>query len=261
MSKSKISEDPGKHRMPCTYLYSDLIPVKAAYRINPHKHEVWQVDLAIKGRFDAILDGVTFRVSRGKAIFSKPGTRHEFRYAKGLLLMSFKFRGPIIRSDPRLFDWEDQPFARSLIASLRALFDGGHVAVGSEFSASCLVSAFMGIHAEALRTEEEEPEIIREARRYLRTRRGRCADVTDVAAHLGYSAGHASELFRRHHGRSLKRFIDRERAELAAELVEHSERTFSQISTELGFSDVARFSRFFRRMLASSPRVYRQRRR
>ncbi|UGX89255.1 GlxA family transcriptional regulator [Phyllobacterium meliloti] len=82
--------------------------------------------------------------------------------------------------------------------------------------------------------------------------------VSQIATHLGISKRRLERHFKRVLGTSPQAaFIDM-RLSLARQLIENTDKSFTTIAVECGFSDSSHFSRMFRRRFASTPRECRK---
>ncbi|MGO4451971.1 GlxA family transcriptional regulator [Phyllobacterium sp. TAF24] len=82
--------------------------------------------------------------------------------------------------------------------------------------------------------------------------------VSQIATHLGISKRRLERHFKRVLGTSPQAaFIDM-RLSLARQLIENTDKSFTTIAIECGFSDSSHFSRMFRRRFASTPRECRK---
>ncbi len=80
-----------------------------------------------------------------------------------------------------------------------------------------------------------------------------------LAAELNLSHDYFARMFRRTYGISPRSWLLRERMRLAAARLEESAVTVTDVARELGYGDLATFSRQFRQVLGVSPRGYRAR--
>ncbi len=110
-----------------------------------------------------------------------------------------------------------------------------------------------------LQSEPAEPLLpaIREAVAYLETHFDRSISLDELADHCAVAPSHLSRQFNRQVGMGINTFIHRLRAEEARRLLRTTRRSVATIALELGYKDVAYFSRCFHRQTGSSPRAYR----
>ncbi len=80
-----------------------------------------------------------------------------------------------------------------------------------------------------------------------------------LARHACVSPSHLSYLFKKTLGVSFKPFLALMRIKKAAHLlIEQPFQGITEVALEVGFGDLRHFERTFKRLLACSPRVYRQ---
>ncbi|MCE3202265.1 AraC family transcriptional regulator [Paenibacillus sonchi] len=82
--------------------------------------------------------------------------------------------------------------------------------------------------------------------------------IDDIAAELGISASHCYRVFRQVFGVSPREFLSEQMLHEAKVLLDDSSLSVSQISSLLGYRDIAHFSRQFKRWYGKSPREYRE---
>lgn len=81
----------------------------------------------------------------------------------------------------------------------------------------------------------------------------------EVAAAVGLSRAHFSQVFHKAVGMTFTRFVQTRRAAEARRLLETTDHDITRISFDCGFNSLTHFNRVFRRFASSSPRQYRRR--
>lgn len=92
---------------------------------------------------------------------------------------------------------------------------------------------------------------------YIHHNLSRHITVEDLAKHLYLSRPYLSAKFKEETGMSLTDFILKEKTEEAKRLLCHTDKSFMNISSYLGFSSQSHFSRTFRKYSGCSPSEYR----
>jgi transcriptional regulator GlxA family with amidase domain len=129
--------------------------------------------------------------------------------------------------------------ARELVMFLRR--SGGQ----SQFSA-----ALSGQFADNESLKELVPWMLANLKESLR--------VEDLAARVGMSERHFTRIFRERTGYSPATYLERLRVETACRRLEESSRGTKEIAAECGFGDPDRMRRAFRRVLDTTPELFRQ---
>ena len=101
--------------------------------------------------------------------------------------------------------------------------------------------------------------IVRGVLEYCEANYRRGIGLNDVAEALGYSPSYVSRLVTRHLGRSLSEHVLARRMETAKLLLADPQLPVSEVARQVGYSDLAHFSRVFTKTTGLSPKVYRQR--
>ncbi len=89
-------------------------------------------------------------------------------------------------------------------------------------------------------------------------RRGNLS-LGEVAAAVGLSRAHFSQVFHKAVGVTFTRHVQTRRVAEARHLLETTDRDITQISFDCGFNSLTHFNRVFRQFASSSPREYRRR--
>ncbi|MCR5342918.1 MAG: AraC family transcriptional regulator [Butyrivibrio sp.] len=92
---------------------------------------------------------------------------------------------------------------------------------------------------------------------YIRRNISENIKLSDIADAFGYSPKYLSHLFSKVNGTSLKQFILSTKMETASYYLTDSDRTITEIASEVGFSDMHNFSRTFKRLTGLTPSEYR----
>ncbi len=92
---------------------------------------------------------------------------------------------------------------------------------------------------------------------YVRRNLSQNLKVEDIANAFGYSPKYLSHLFSEVRGTSLKQFIVATKIDTASFYLSDSNRTITEIASEVGFSDMHNFSRTFKRITGLTPSAYR----
>ncbi|MBQ9303275.1 AraC family transcriptional regulator [Butyrivibrio sp.] len=92
---------------------------------------------------------------------------------------------------------------------------------------------------------------------YIRRNISENLKITDIANAFGYSPKYLSHLFSEVRGISLKQFIMSQKIDTACYYLTDSDKTVTQVASELGFSDMHNFSRAFKKSTGLTPSAYR----
>lgn len=100
---------------------------------------------------------------------------------------------------------------------------------------------------------EKSNHVAQEVRSYIDSNLGRPLKNSDIANSLGYNTDYLAAKIKKELGRSLHQYIIHAKLLKAAELLESSEKTITEIAEETGFKDVGHFSKLFRKKMGFSP--------
>jgi AraC-like DNA-binding protein len=112
-----------------------------------------------------------------------------------------------------------------------------------------------------LESERDVDPRLERARRYLmgQSEAEPNIDVSKASAAAGMSEGHLNRMFLKHYHMTMHGFHEHRRHLYAQQRLLDRETTIKTVAADLGFSDLSKFSRWFRRLEMVSPRTYRQR--
>ena len=100
--------------------------------------------------------------------------------------------------------------------------------------------------------------IVRQAMDYMRAHCAEHLSLGDVAAHVYVSQWHLSKLINKHVGQSFLDILGGMRVERAKALLADSSLRVHAIAEQVGYSDVAHFSKSFKRIVGMTPGEYRE---
>jgi AraC family transcriptional activator of pobA len=234
-----------------------------------HEHKYWQAEFPMSGRASMKFCGRTDFITVGDILLVPPMIRHSFEYCDEIFTtwsLKFNVRNFVREAGPRLLK------ADAVTRNITSLLD---VTIRQHLPEASPTTAIEPMHPEYFSQiaiiEHLLAGIIsstydvgandtfapgRRIRGMVAARHGGNVTVEEAAKKIGYTRGHLSLIFKQHYGMSLKRFIDRERAETAKRLLEYSDLNISGIADIMGFTDIFSFSSFFKRQTGMPPSHY-----
>jgi len=113
-------------------------------------------------------------------------------------------------------------------------------------------------HPEPVQLADRTERAIQETVRHLEAHYTEPMDLDALARRVHLSRWHLSRNFNRRMGMSVSAFVHRLRAEAACRHLRLTDQPIGQIARELGYHEVAYFTRCFRKHMGRSPRAYRR---
>jgi YesN/AraC family two-component response regulator len=101
--------------------------------------------------------------------------------------------------------------------------------------------------------------VAKAAMAYLEQHYNEHITLSQVADHVFVSQWHLSKLINRHVGKNFFDILNQLRIQKAKELLRDPALRVHEIATQVGFADVAHFSKNFKRLTGKSPAEYRSR--
>lgn len=131
---------------------------------------------------------------------------------------------------------------------------------GGTPEASCVDTAALPVTVRRStdRLAIDDVEVVK-ALRYIRDNTPRSIQVPDVVRATALSRRTLHNRFRAHVGHSVRKEINRQRAEYIARLLTDTSQSISRIAWKLGYADDAHLVRFFQREMGQTPGAYRRR--
>lgn len=96
------------------------------------------------------------------------------------------------------------------------------------------------------------------AKQYIQANIGEKMHLTDVAEKLGFNPTYFSQLFKKETGESFVVFRRKIRMERAKQLIEQDEMRIIDIANEIGYGDLAHFTKSFKKYTGVTPSNYKQ---
>ncbi len=101
-------------------------------------------------------------------------------------------------------------------------------------------------------------EIIEKALRYIDENSALPLTLEDVASHVALSPYHFAHLIKKELGFTFVDYLTRVRVEKAKRLLRQSDQNITQIAFEVGYPDQSYFTKVFKRIEETTPKLYRQ---
>jgi len=108
------------------------------------------------------------------------------------------------------------------------------------------------------RLSSEARRLVRQAMAYIHTHYAEPLSRTDLAHHVALNEDYLTSSFRAELGVTPIAYLNRYRVYRAKQLLSSTDKSITEISGEVGFSDSGYFSRIFRREVGLSPDAYRR---
>jgi len=229
--------------------------------------------LAGAGRF-AGSDGSMHGAEAGQTTLITPGVRHDYRTDPRIGTWEFCYAHFVAPSDWRsLLEWPELApglHQLSLESDVREQVET-NLAEAVQWSHSLLQhGGTLGLNrlqAALLWCDEANPlthpvdERVRQVIEAVEQDPQRSWSLEQLAALVGLSPSRICHLFGDHLGLSPMAFVQRRRMEVAAELLDLTNHSVSDVAAAIGYTDPLYFSARFRRKYQMSPTSYRERKR
>lgn len=229
-----------------------------------HWHDFYEIELIVAGEGVSTINEAEFSFSRGALSFLTPADFHSITPKGEVKLLNLSFSPSAMDNalDASLgfymLDEETACRMESILSFLgRELSADGtqNKAYVSHLLAVCLIE-IARLKKQNAATVSDAPA--RRLLQYVYAHASEDLSISRVAAEVGFSAGYAGRVFKRHVGKSFKEFLNSLRLRRAKNLLLHTEASVTEIAFSCGFGTVTHFLRVFRKDCGMSPLVYRK---
>ena len=260
-------------------IHCESIPSRSSlydWEIRPHRHaDLVQLLYVHSGEAELEVEGVVTRVREATLQVSPPLCVHGFRFNAQIDGYVLSLARPFAEELTALLDSAVLEQARCYAAGvdgdyLRRLFasidrEYAHHEPGRELMLRSLISAllvwlsrrYLQDRHVAGGTQERGREHLQAFRRLVEAHFREHLPIEHYARHLNISAAHLNALCRRLAGVSALQLINQRLLLEAKRNLVYTGMTVQEVSDQLGFSEPAYFSRFFKRGTGQSPKAFR----
>lgn len=251
-----------------------------------HKHPIFEINLVLSGTQAFNVDRTRYEQKPGDLLLFRPGDRHESRVIGGEEMTYYclhfdvdepSFRELLCRS-PRCFYPSDSELALAIRPALDKLIEltSQESVVRTEVRMHILSALFelFAVISGTLSKLNQDPAGARnseaasqvaalleqavenvEQREILNDK----DTITAIAVAVGYSTSSVNRMFTRAFGVSPRQYLSTLMLKKSKLLLMDPELTIEEISSKLGYNNIAHFSRQFKRWTGESPSRYRDR--
>lgn len=235
-------------------------PFEQGWQHTEHVHPYWQMELVEDAGFSVRFGRKEIFPEGGDILLIPPQNWHHFNHADGKRGWSVKFAAAELeeRYPVGLLPSGDAGalLHRALLEAVRQFTAGASTPI--QIVIEHLLAAVLDLYLADRLDSGAESELVRQVRKLVgeAVAAGEAITVAAIAARRGCSTVYLNRVFKRHMGMPIKVFIDQYRFETARKLLLASSLNITEIAAEMGFDDVFRFSRFFKRMSGEAPRDF-----
>ncbi len=221
--------------------------------------DYWIIHYVSSGRGVVVVDDVTYQVSATQCFILRP-YEHFFYQADErdpwhYTWISFRTAD----ADMSMFDGKIVIASAAMHDIFLRIMRARDIRYGQQEYLSAriwdIVSCVLG---ESCRGESRGNEYVERARIYIEVNYMNKIGVSDIAEMLGLERSYFSSLFRKETGVSPQQYLMEYRFNMAAELLRVHDYTVSHAANAVGYTDIANFSRMFRRFFGISATEFKE---
>ncbi|MBO7742845.1 helix-turn-helix domain-containing protein [Paenibacillus sp. MWE-103] len=225
-------------------------------------YDVWY---ALEGKGRMTINGERFPIGKGSCFLLRPGDRvratQDEDHRLTVIFVHFAIEGsPEPELPGRHVQFEDGSLVEPCLQRILDLRLRGEPRQDEEFGLLIrLVLLHMARREEAMREplSAMHRQLVHKVIDELADRAGRAVSAGQLAAAVGVSPRHLSQLFKQHTGHSLKAYMTRFRLERARFLLSETSMNITEVAAALGYSDIYHFSKAFKQHYGAPPSRYR----
>lgn len=260
-------------------IHCESIPERSSlhdWEIKPHRHgDLVQLLYVQAGSAELQVEGQQVRVEQAALQVVPALSVHGFRFSEDIRGYVLSLAQPLVDQLSAALD--HPPLARAACYPVGAhqryldtVFDAitleySQPALGRELMLQSLISALLvwvargeQAHTQAqTETPDRGREHLQRFSQLLETHYREHLPIEHYATQLGISGAHLNALCRRLAGQSALQMINQRLVLEAKRCLVYTAMTINQVSDNLGFSEPAYFSRFFKRSTGLTPKVFR----
>ena len=253
-----------------------------------HWHEEMEMSLVTAGTERMTVDGRTFDLQTGQGVFVNSGVLHGSEAGPGsarIHHVSLVFHGSIVGGAPGSIFWRkwlgplctapecrcvpllgETEWERQALMQLQYIAELWAQKPGDfEFAVRAALSRILYLIKENCVKQAQAPseQDLRDAERikqmidFVRRHREENITTEQIAASAAISVSECLRCFRRMMDLTPKEYLRQHRVRHAAQLLENTDKSITQIGTECGFEDMSYFARVFRAERGCTPTEYR----
>jgi AraC-like DNA-binding protein/mannose-6-phosphate isomerase-like protein (cupin superfamily) len=239
-----------------------------------HHHDYYELEIVAEGEMFHECNGRGMMLRRGDVYILSPNDVHRLVPSQKTTIYNLCiYTEQCSKSIARLLLDEEYPrFGRvddsvmeeisALHSALRDVLNSTGQYRGARTSAltTLLVSRLFEMSdAEISLQTDQSYSTIAKAMSFIEAHLANPITLEEVAAASGYSRTYFSRLFKEIVGINFKYYLERERIELASDLLEIEEMSITEIAYAVGFNSFSSFWRSFKKLKGVSPREWRNR--
>ena len=239
-----------------------------------HHHDYYELEIVAEGELLHECNGKSMMLKKGDVYILSPKDVHRlvtFQKTKiyNLCIYTEQCSKSIARllldeEYPRFGKVDDEVLGElaALHSALRDVLNSSGQYRGARTSAltTLLASRLFEVSAAEISLQTDQSySTIAKAMSFIEAHLANPITLEEVAAVSGYSRTYFSRLFKEIVGINFKYYLERERIELASDLLEIEEMSITEIAYAVGFNSFSSFWRAFKKLKGVSPREWRNR--
>ena len=239
-----------------------------------HHHDYYELEIVAEGELLHECNGKSMMLKKGDVYILSPKDVHRLvTFQKTKIYNLCIYTEQCSKSITRLLLDEEYPrFGKvndevlrelaALHSALRDVLSSSGQYRGARTSAltTLLASRLFEVStAEISLQTDQSYSTIAKAMSFIEAHLANPITLEEVAAVSGYSRTYFSRLFKEIVGITFKDYLERERIELASDLLENEKMNITEISYAVGFNSFSSFWRAFKKLKGTSPREWRDR--
>lgn len=260
----------------------EYLDFKGKYKNYVEKHDFWELCFVEKGNVAVILDGQTVNLDEKDIVLISPNEIHSYasesKSDKVFVVCFESFSQPLktmsgakhtldeslVLCMQRIITEHENTFfmnEKELLEVLPTANFGGQQAIilQLEYLFICLLrqlSTNKNPDVVFLKKEDFYSELTDVIIEFFRKNLNRKLSLSDVCAKVNYSSSFLCKTFKEQTGQSLFSYFNRMKIDEAKRLFDEKSMSVTEVSDELGFSDIKYFGSMFRKYEGMSPSQY-----
>ncbi len=222
----------------------------------PHMHNCFELVVSLAGESHITIDGQTYNVKKGEAVFIFPHQVHSFLYSEGSNMICIF--SPKIVSEYYELNLKHKPKNNKFVPSRDLVMSLNNYQCNSQrlFEKGILYLLCNEFDKHTIYEENSNKSLLEKIFTFININFAGKSSLTDIAENIGYNASYVSRYFKKCVGIKLCDYVTMVRLGNVCYLYKNSEHTILTCALACGFDSLRTFNRNFKKFYGCSPREY-----
>jgi AraC-like DNA-binding protein/mannose-6-phosphate isomerase-like protein (cupin superfamily) len=240
-----------------------LLIKEESWHVNLHKHDYYELIFIKQGNGYVRLGNRQYQVGKGSLALYAPGTLHQESFIDSStqpIVFHVSYYDDLLKFQSSIFNAHE--WCRDVEACFQSLYD--EFCSQSQFSGDIrkkLLAALISIlyrEIVAAGQKNDSYTLSQQVVYFIKKNYSKSVTISDITEALHVSKSYLSHAFKNETGITLMNYLHETRIKKAANLLSTTDDNMSHITSQIGYSSYALFSKWFKRIIGMTPHEYRK---